>query len=422
MTLLRLEEARERMLAGVEPLAVERVPIGSGLGRILAEPVLALVTLPPWDNSAMDGFAVRTEDVAGASTERPVHLRVIGEVAAGHMPTTTVEAGTAVRILTGGVVPPGADAVVPVEDTDASPGVAERPAFVEICAAAASGAHIRRAGSDLRRGDRLLEPGEGLRPASLAVAAAAGHGDIAVHRRPRVAVLGTGDELVPAGAPTGPAQIHDSNSIGLAAQGVDAGADSMSLGIARDQLGDIAERIRAGVAGADILIVSGGVSVGAYDVVKEAFAQLGRLELWRVAVQPGKPLAFGIATRPDGGEARLFGLPGNPVSSFVTFELFVRPVLRRLAGHRDVLGRPTVRARLTDRIGSTPGRRTFARVTIAHDPDSPGGWLASSAGGQGSHVLSALALADGLAIVPEDLEELPAGADVEVVRLDQECR
>jgi molybdenum cofactor synthesis domain-containing protein len=237
-----------------------------------------------------------------------------------------------------------------------------------------------------------------------------------------VAVLGTGDELVPAGGPTGPAQIHDSNSVGLAAQAADAGADAVSLGIAPDRLDAVSERLQAGIAEAEIVIASGGVSVGAHDVVKDAFEQLGRLDLWRVAVQPGKPLAFGIATRPDGGVARFFGLPGNPVSSFVTFELFVRPVLRRLAGHRDVIGRPIVRARLTDRLTSSPGRRTFARVTLSHDPAAPGGWLAGSAGGQGSHVLSALAAADGLAIVPEEIDELPAGADVDVIRLDQECR
>lgn len=421
MTLLRLEEARERMLTGVEPLGVERVALAEGLGRVLAEPVLALVTLPPWDNSAMDGFAVRAEDVVGASNEAPVRLRVVGEVAAGHVPTTTVEPGTAVRILTGGMLPPGADAVVPVEDTDASPGIAERPAGVRICRPAEAGAHIRRAGSDLRMGDRLLEPGAALRPASLAVAAAAGHGDVSVHRLPRVAILGTGDELVPAGEPIGPAQIHDSNSVGLAAQATDAGAEAVSLGIAADRLDEVAARLRVGIAEAEIVIASGGVSVGAHDFVKDAFEQMGRLELWRIAVQPGKPLAYGVATRPDGGTAHFFGLPGNPVSSFVTFELFVRPLLRRLAGHSDLIGRPTIRARLTDRVGSSPGRRTFARVTLARDADAPDGRLASLAGGQGSHVLSALAAADGLAIVPEELEELPAGADVDVIRLDQDC-
>ncbi len=421
MTLLRVEEARDRMLKGVEPLGAERVALSAALGRVLAEPLLALLTLPPWDNSAMDGFAVRAADVVGASNEAPVRLRVIGEVAAGHVPTTTVEPGTAVRILTGGMLPPGADAVVPVEDTDASPGVAERPAGVQICIPTEVGAHIRVVGSDLRKGDRLLEPGEALRPASLAVAAAAGHGDVPVHRRPRVAILGTGDELVPAGAPMGPAQIHDSNSVGLAAQVAEAGAESVSLGIAGDRVDDVARRLRTGFAEAEIVIASGGVSVGAHDVVRDAFEQIGRIELWRIAVQPGKPLAYGLATRPDGGMAHFFGLPGNPVSSFVTFELFVRPLLRRLAGHTELIGRPTVRARLTDRLASPPGRRTFARVTLAADPDVPGGWLASLAGGQGSHVLSALVAADGLAIVPEEFDELPAGADVDVIRLDQDC-
>jgi molybdenum cofactor synthesis domain-containing protein len=236
-----------------------------------------------------------------------------------------------------------------------------------------------------------------------------------------VAILGTGDELVPAGRPIGPAQIHDSNSVGLAAQAAEAGAEAISLGIAGDRLDDVAGRLNTGIAEAEIIIASGGVSVGAHDVVKDAFQQLGRLELWRIAVQPGKPLAYGVAKRPDGGTAHFFGLPGNPVSSFVTFELFVRPLLRRLAGHRDELGRPIVRARLVDRVTSSPGRRTYARVTLAADHDAPGGLLASLAGGQGSHVLSALAAADGLAIIPEELDELPAGADVDVIRLDQDC-
>ena len=418
--LMRLEEARERMLAGAAPLPAETVPIEAALGRILAEPVAARVTLPPWDNSAMDGFAVRAADLAGASAGSPVVLRVVGEVAAGHAPGARVETGTAVRVLTGGMLPEGADAVVPVEDTDAPPGVAALPSTVAVGAAAARGAHVRRAGSDLRAGDRLLEAGTVLRPAGLAVAAAAGHGTLCVHRRVRVAVLATGDELAPPGEPPGPAQIPDSNSVSIAAQAEEAGAEVVRLGIARDEVDDVLGRLRRGIEAADIVVASGGVSVGAHDVVKEAFDRAGRLALWRVAIQPGKPLAFGTATRADGTSARFFGLPGNPVSSFVTFELFVRPVLRRLAGHRDAIGRTTVRARLTGAATSPLGRRTFVRVRLAPDPDRDGAWLAELAGGQGSHVLSALVRADGLAIVPEDVESVAAGTELNVLRLDRE--
>jgi molybdopterin molybdotransferase len=249
----------------------------------------------------------------------------------------------------------------------------------------------------------------------LAVVAAAGYGSVKVFGRPRVAVLATGDELVPAGEQPGPAQISDSNSVGLANAARDAGAEAQPLGIARDELDDVTDRLAEGVAVADIVVVSGGVSVGAYDVVKEAFERVGRLELWRVAVQPGKPLAFGRAPRTKGtGDVLLFGLPGNPVSSLVTFELFVRPVLRRLAGFEDVIGREIVRARLAQNASKAPGRRAFLRVRLeaAHD-----GWQAHLAGEQESHVLSALAAADGLAVIPEDVTRVAAGTEVEVIRL-----
>jgi molybdopterin molybdotransferase len=414
--LLSLEEALERILEGVDPLPPERVAIDAALGRVLAEPVIANVTLPPWDNSAMDGFAVRAADVAAAVPETPVRLRVVGEVAAGHAPLQAVEPGTCIRVLTGGMLPPGADSVVPVEDTDAPPGVAALPDSVSVMRAVPVGDSVRRLGSDLRMGDRLLDAGTTLTPQALAVAAAGGNGGVSVHRRPRIAVLATGDELAPAGEPLGAAQIPDSNSISVAAQGLEAGADVVRLGIALDDEGAVDALLARGIAEADVVVATGGVSVGAHDLVKDAFERAGRMQLWRVAIQPGKPLAFALAERADGTTVRLFGLPGNPVSSFVTFELFVRPMLRRLAGHAPSSGREIVRARLSERAPSTPGRRSFVRVQLRRDPDG-GEWTASLAGGQGSHVLSALARADGLAIVPEDDTELPAGASVDVIRL-----
>jgi molybdopterin molybdotransferase len=418
--LLRLEEARDRMLAGVEPLPAELVALDDAIWRVLAEPVDSRLTLPPWDNSAMDGFAVRSEDVPGASVGEPLRLRVTGEVAAGHAPEGEVTAGTAMRILTGGMLPFGADAIVPVEDTDAPEGVAALPEWVAIHQPAAPGAHVRPAGSDLREGDRLLDAGASLTPQALAVIAASGHGSVCVRRRPRVAVIATGDELVTAGQPVGPAQIPDSNSVSIAAQATDAGAEVIRLGVAPDDFDEVMARLRRAMDSADVVVATGGVSVGAHDLVKDAFERLGRMELWRVAIQPGKPLAFALAERDDGTPVRLFGLPGNPVSSFVTFELFVRPVLRRLGGHADLGGRQTVRARLVDPVASSPGRRTFVRVRLTRDSGAATdtGWTAALAGGQGSHVLSALAQADGLAVVPEDVEMLPPGATVDVIRLD----
>ena len=451
--MMPLEAALERMLDRLEPLAVETVGLEDALGRVLAEPVSSRLTLPPWDNSAMDGFAVRARDVAAASSERPVVLRVVGDSAAGHATSVGVTAKTAIRILTGAPLPDGADAVVPVEETDCPTGMAELPASVGVLAPATIGAHVRRAGGDLRSGDLLLDAGQALSAAALSVAAAGGHGEVRVHRRPTVAVLATGDELLPPGATPGAAQIPDSNSVGLLAQAREAGAEARSLGIAADDLADVERRLGDALGWADVIVVSGGVSVGAHDVVKDAFEQLGEMTLWRVAVQPGKPLAFGRAPagdrppagggspaadplpaagdRPPAGspppaagdrpaDVLLFGLPGNPVSSFVTFELFVRPVLRRLGGYTDLSGRETVRARLAEPVTKSVGRRAFLRVTLESRNDELPPWRARLAGGQGSHVLSALVAADGLAIVPEEIDGLPTGAEVDVIRLRSE--
>jgi molybdopterin molybdotransferase len=417
--MLSLDDARTRILRDVLPLLPELVPLAESHGRVLAADAVSLMTVPPWDNSAMDGFAVRSEDTA-AATASPVQLAVVGEVAAGQVPAVHVRAGTAVRIFTGAIVPEGADAIVPVEETDAPVGVADRVDRVAVHAPAFPGSHVRRAGSDIERGQPLLTAGTRLLPQSLAVLAATGHTHVLVHRRPRVAVLATGDELAAIGEPLGPASIPDSNSESIAAQVVAERAEPLRLGIAGDDLEAVRERVLEGVLSADVLVASGGVSVGGRDVVKEVFESVGTLDLWRVAVQPGKPLAYGSSPRPDGGHCVLFGLPGNPVSSFVTFELFVRPVLRRLQGADPAGGRPIVRALLESPVRSDPGRRAFIRVRLSDAPDEQGRYRAVLAGGQGSHVLSALAVADGLAVVPEGVAEIAEGAEVEVIRIDAE--
>ena len=408
--LIPLDEAQARVLEDVTALPSEVVDIADAPGLVLAEPVRSALTVPGWINSAMDGFAVRGTDIATASVGSPVVLRVLGEVAAGRPPEAGVIEGTAIRIMTGAMLPGGADTVVPVEDTDASAGASDIPAAVAIFAPVRPGDHVRLPGTDVVAGMHLVDAGRACDAAVIALLAATGHASVVVHRRPRVAVISTGDELVPPGRSLGPGQIHDSNSFTLAVQATEAGAEVRRLGIARDSLADLLTLLREAVAWADVVVLSGGVSVGAHDHVKAAFETLGDLALWRVAIKPGRPFAFARATV-DGRSVRLFGLPGNPVSVFVTFELFVRPVLRRLAGHARVYDRPTRIARLAEPMRGSSGRHTVSRVVLAPDPDRPDGLLARLSGGQDSYMLASLAAANGMIFIPPDTD-LPVGAEV----------
>ena len=434
--LLSVEEALEAVFTAIPgPLPAEDVPPEAALGRWLADPVVAATDLPPWDNSAMDGYAIRAADTAGASESSPARLRLVGEIAAGSWPSLTVEGGTAVRIATGARIPAGADAVVPVELTtplaaDGSSGPRGREAAGPLPAACfvhepvPVGGSIRRRAGDIQAGSEVLAAGSRLGAAAVALAAGAGVATVSVHRRPRVAVLATGDEVRAGGEALGEAGIPDANGPGLRALVAANGGEPIALGTARDVLSDVSERLARGVREADVVIVSGGVSVGPYDVVRGAFEAIGSVSLGRVAVQPGKPFAFGTAGRPnDGGQVLLFGLPGNPVSTAVTFELFVRPALRRLAGER-IPFRAVDDGVLLEPVTKASGRRAFLRVAAERDAggrlrrDGRGRVPVRLAGGQGSHVLSALAAADALAIVPEAQESLPAGADVALWWLD----
>ena len=407
--LIPLEEAQRRVLEGVGALPAVTVAVADAAGLVLAEPVSSPVSLPPWTNSAMDGFAVRSADVASATRDRPVVLRVLGEVPAGRPPDAVVEPGAALRIMTGAMVPAGADSVVPVEDTDAPAGASDIPDHVTVYAGVRAGDHLRSEGSDVVSGTALLTAGRACDPAAIALLAATGHAAVLVHRRPRVAVISTGDELVPPGSPLGPAQIHDSNSYALAAQAAEAGAEVRRLGIARDTLPDLLALVREATAWADVVILSGGVSVGAHDHVKAAFEDVGSLDLWRVAIKPGRPFAFARATI-DGRAVRLFGLPGNPVSVFVTFELFVRPVLRLMAGRPRPFDRPTRVVRLAEPMRGSTGRQHITRVVLEPDPERPDGLMARTSGGQDSYMLASLAAANGMLFLPPDAD-LPAGAE-----------
>ena len=442
-----VEAATAQVLAAVVgPTEIETAWLSEARGRILAEDLVATLDLPPWDNSAMDGYAVRSADTAGAAPASPVAIRVAGDLAAGAVSEDHVERGTALRIATGARLPGGADAVVPVEQTipaDAASqptGAASRdasgppPVAILVSLPVPVGGSVRRQGSDLQEGDRVLEAGTLVGPAAVAVAAGVGADRLAVRRRPIVGIMATGDEVRASGQPLGDAGIPDSNGPALMALVENAGGDPRSLGIARDTLEDVRARLCAGLAeDPDLVIVSGGVSVGPYDHVRTVFAEIGSVDLWRVAVQPGKPFAFGTTT--SGGPAErpprdrpvlLFGLPGNPVSTFVTFELFVRPAILALLGRRDG-GRSIDRGVLLDEARTSRERRAFLRVTAERDSngavvrDGEGRLqlrLSRGPAGQGSHVLSALASADALAIVPEGIEVHRAGGAVEVWWLD----
>lgn len=408
--LMPLDEAQRRVLAGVMALPSETVGIADAGGRVLAAQVLSALTVPSWTNSAMDGFAVRAADSAGATIDTPVILRVLGEVPAGRAPELEVLPETALRIMTGAMMPEGADAVVPVEDTDAPAGASALPEAVAISAAVRPRDNLRFAGSDVKAGAGLLDQGRTVDAPAIALLAATGHASVEVHRRPRVAVISTGDELVPPGQPLGPAQIHDSNSFSLAAQAAEAGAEVRRLGTAGDTLPDLLAMLREAVAWADVVVLSGGVSMGAHDHVKAAFSTIGELDLWRVAIKPGRPFAFARASV-DGRTVHLFGLPGNPVSVFVTFELFVRPVLRVLGGHPRAFDRPTRIVRLAEPVRGSIGRQNIARVVLAADPERPDGLLARSSGGQDSYMLASLSRANGMVFIPPD-SDLPIGAEV----------
>jgi molybdopterin molybdotransferase len=404
-------EALRIVLEHAPVLGSEMLGVAESAGRVLAEPILASRELPPADNSAMDGYAVRAADLVGACAERPVSLRLAFEIPAGATPERTLGPGEAARILTGAPLPPGADAVVRQED--AAPLPDDR---VEVRVAAAQGDHVRRAGEDMRVGEPVLDAGARIGPGQLGVLTSLGRSFVAVRQRPRVALVSGGDELVEPDGDVAGGRIVSSNSYSLAAQCREIGVESLSLGIARDTPDDIERRLRSGLS-AHVLVSSAGVSVGDRDYVRGVLEKLGcRLLFWGVAMRPGFPLTFGrFGEEGDDRGPLVFGLPGNPVSAMVTFEQFVRPALLRMMGH-SALHRPTLQAKLAETLHKAPGRMHFVRVTLSRRGDEV---VAHSTGNQGSGLLRSMAEAQGLLLFPGEASELRAGDTATVQLLDE---
>jgi len=402
--MISVEEARRIILSHVKVLGAEKVNLFSALGRILAEDVLSPLNIPPWNNTAMDGFAVRAEDTRGASPESPVILEVIEDLPAGYMARHPVGPRQAIRIMTGAPIPDGADAVVRVEETELIDDH-QIKVFVEVEPAR----DIRMAGEDIKKGAVILEKGSLVRPPDVGLLASIQRSFIAVYQRPVVAILSTGDELVDIDEPLVKGKIVNSNGYSLAAQVLECGGIPVQLGIAKDTKEDLEEKFSQGLE-ADVLISSGGVSVGDYDFVKQVLKNLGtEMQFWRVAMRPGSPLAFGIMR---GKPA--FGLPGNPVSAMVTFELFVRPALLKMSGRKKIF-RPLLKALAEEDIKTAEGKKHFIRVTLKL---KKGRYHASTTGPQGSGILRSMSLSHGLAVVPETQSLVKAGEEVLVIPLN----
>lgn len=399
--MLSVEEALDQILSRVDRLGSERVELLACLGRVLAEPIPARFNIPPWPNSSMDGYALSSRDTRQAGPENPVELKVVGTIPAGSVAESPLRAGEVVRIFTGAPLPDGADSVIPQEEVQVRDGVIGIPRPV------APGEFVRSLGEDLRAGERALPAGQVIGPAEVGLLAALGRSRALVFRRPRVAILSTGDEVVELGGEVTGGKIPNSNSYSLMAQVLEAGGEPLNVGVAKDSRESIEQRLRWGLS-ADVLISSAGVSVGDYDFVRDALQQLGaELHLWQVAMRPGKPITFGsLGGRP------IFGLPGNPVSAMVTFELFVRPALRKMAGHT-ALHRPLIRARALSPIPNPGRRRGYLRVAVSTEG---GEYTARLTGNQGSAILTSMVAAAGLAVVPPDAT-IPEGGSVPVLLL-----
>lgn len=405
---LTVEEARSVILERIAPLPAENVALLDAAGRVLAADVESAVAHPAWDNSAMDGYAVRSADISGASAAHPATLRVVEDVPAGGFPERSVGPGEAIKVMTGAPIPEGADGVTRVEYTEPGP----EPGSIRVLDGSDAGRHIRKKGEDLQVGERPLRQGQLIGPAEIGVLAMLGQSMVRVHRRPRIAILATGDELADLNEVAlvrRGRRIMNSNSYALAAQLADAGAEPVLLGIARDDRESLREHLEA-ARGCDALVTSAGLAVGEHDYVKEVLDDMGiEFLFYRVKMRPGSPFTFGLLERMP-----VFALPGNPVSSMVTFEVLVRPAIYRMTG-RGSTGRTPIRVRLAEPISSKKGLTHFYRAVL--EKIAEGGWRARLTGPQGSGILTSMAAADALLIIPAEAEETPGGAMLDAIPL-----
>lgn len=421
-------EALEAILAHFSPLPPVSVPLPDSLGLVLAEDVTADIDIPPFDNSSMDGYALRAADTTGASNSKPARLEVTGYLPAGGAPQPGdhVQPGTAFRIMTGAPIPPGADAVVRFEDTSEGRSL-DNPTLqpeqsralpsqiggdVLVYRSVPAGNNIRPAAGDVRQGETVLQAGVTIRPAEIGVLASVGKAHVSVHKRPRVVVLATGDELVDVDQKPGSGQIRNSNGYSVTAQVCAWGAEAINLGVARDNRDDLTTKLHEALRRQpDLLITSAGVSVGDYDIVKEVLMTMGTISMWRVRVKPGKPLAFGHL-----GERNVpfLGLPGNPVSSMVSMELFGRPAVMKMLG-KSRLERPIIAVRALERIESSPGRENYVRAIVSKQGDE---YVARTTGAQGSEILTSMSKANAFLIIDENTRLIEAGEQVRALMLD----
>ncbi len=404
--MISVEDALNQILEVIVPLGREKVSILDSIGRVIDEDIYANRNIPPRDNSAMDGYAIRWEDTRGASISKPAILKVIEDIPAGTIPRMSVGTGESSRIMTGAPIPDGANAVVRVEDTEKD---GQR---VKVFVKAKEGQDIRPAGEDVREEELVISQGNVVRPAEIGMLAALGRSFISVYQRPLIAVVATGDELVDIDEYPTSWQIISSNSYSIAAQIIDCGAIPLQIGIAKDKRDDLVSKFKAALR-ADIIVSSGGVSVGDYDLVKDVMNEVGnQMKFWQVAMRPGKPLAFGSMNG-----IPVFGLPGNPVSSMVSFEQFVRPSILKMMGHRNLFRR-IVRATLKDDITKKKGTRHFIRARVNYEN---GRYFATITGEQGSGILKSMVMANGLIILPEYAASVKKGEKVSIQLIDRSC-